>query len=73
MAWDAWQFGERSTGNLSVPLWMPQSTMALGVLMLTIAFVDDLVRVVWGFPPSYPDDAAPLDASPSDVVADRER
>lgn len=73
MAWDARQFGERSTGNLSVPLWMPQSIMALGVLILTIAFVDDLVRVARGFPPSYPDDAAPLDASPSDVVAARER
>ncbi len=73
MAWDASQFGERSTGNLSVPLWMPQSIMALGVLILTIAFVDDLVRVARGLPPSYPDDASPLDASRSDVVADRER
>lgn len=73
MAWDAMLFGERSTGNLSVPLWMPQGIMALGVLILTIAFVDDLVRVVRGFPPSYPDDAVPLDASSSDVAADRER
>jgi TRAP-type C4-dicarboxylate transport system permease small subunit len=71
MAWDALQFGERSTGNLSVPLWMPQGFMALGVLILTIAFVDDLVRVVRGVPTSYPDDAAPLD--PSSVVPDRER
>jgi TRAP-type C4-dicarboxylate transport system permease small subunit len=73
MAWDAWQFGERSTGNLSIPLWMPQSIMALGVLILTIALVDDLVHVLSGAPPSYPDDAVPLDASPADVVADRER
>jgi TRAP-type C4-dicarboxylate transport system permease small subunit len=69
MAWDALWFGERSTGNLSVPLWAPQSIMALGVLILTIAFVDDLVAVIRGFPPSYPDDAAPPDA----VVADRDR
>ena len=73
MAWDALQFGERSTGNLSVPLWMPQGIMALGVLILTIAFVDDLSRVVRGVPPSYPDDAAPVDASGSGVIADRER
>jgi TRAP-type C4-dicarboxylate transport system permease small subunit len=73
MAWDALRFGERSTGNLSVPLWAPQSIMALGVLMLTIAFVDDLVRVIRGLPPSYPDDAAPPDVSPSAVVADRDR
>ena len=73
MAWDAWHFGERSTGNLSVPLWMPQSIMAVGALILAIAFLDDFVRVVCGGSPSYPDDAAPLDASPSDVIADRER
>ena len=71
MAWDALHFGERSTGNLSVPLWMPQSIMALGVLILTISFVDDLVRAVRGGAPSYPDAAAPVD--PSGVVADRER
>ena len=61
MAWDALQFGERSTGNLSVPLWLPQGIMALGILIFTIALVDDLVRVVRGAPTSYPDDAAPLD------------
>jgi TRAP-type C4-dicarboxylate transport system permease small subunit len=73
MAWDALQLGERSTGNLSVPLWAPQSIMALGVLILTIAFVDDLIRVIRGCPPSYPDDTASPDASPSAVVADRDR
>ena len=74
MALDAWRFGERSTGNLPVPLWMPQSIMALGLLVLTIAFVDDFVRVLRGEPPSYPDDAAaPLDGDGSAVMADRER
>ena len=73
MAWDAWRFGERSTGNLGVPLWMPQSVMAAGILILLIAFVDDFVRVAGGDSPSYPDDAASLEASPGAVVADRER
>jgi TRAP-type C4-dicarboxylate transport system permease small subunit len=74
MALDARRFGERSTGNLPVPLWMPQSLMALGLLVLTIAFVDDFVRVLRGEPPSYPDDAAaPLDGDGAAVIADRER
>lgn len=56
MALDARRFGERSTGNLPVPLWMPQSLMALGLLVLTIAFVDDFLRVLQHQPASYPDD-----------------
>ena len=71
MALDAWRFGEKSTGNLPVPLWIPQAVMALGILILTTAFVDDFVRVLRGGPPSYPDDAAPIEDSA--VVADRER
>ena len=74
MAVDAWRFGERSTGNLPVPLWMPQAIMAFGLLVLTIAFADDFLRVLQGESPSYPDDAAaPLDEGRGTVLADRER
>ena len=74
MAVDAWRFGERSTGNLPVPLWMPQAIMAFGLLVLTIAFVDDFLRVLRGESPSYPEDAAdPLDEARATVLADRER
>jgi TRAP-type C4-dicarboxylate transport system permease small subunit len=69
MAWDAWHFGERSTGNLGVPLWMPQTVMAAGICALLIAFVDDFVRVVCGDSASYPEAAS----SRVDVAADRER
>ena len=65
MAGDAWQFGEMSTGNLAVPLWIPQSIMAFGILVLTTALLDDLVRVVRGGAPSYPDDLAPLEGAAS--------
>jgi TRAP-type C4-dicarboxylate transport system permease small subunit len=73
MAMDAWRFGEKSTGNLPVPLWIPQAVMALGILILTISFLDDFARVLRGAPPSYPDNAAPIEDSASVVVADRER
>src|SRR5262249_23822892 len=46
MAWDAWRFGERANGVLAVPLWIPQSGMALGLVVLTVAFVDEWVRVL---------------------------
>jgi TRAP-type C4-dicarboxylate transport system permease small subunit len=70
MAWDAWRYGERSTGNLGVPLWLPQGVMAFGILVLTVALLDDLVRVVRGGQPSYPDDLGALEAPPPRVVAD---
>jgi TRAP-type C4-dicarboxylate transport system permease small subunit len=60
MAWDAYRFGERSQGILSVPLWIPQSVMALGAVVLFVAFVDDLVVVVRGGVPSYERAAADL-------------
>jgi hypothetical protein len=47
--------------------------MAFGIVILTIALVDDFVRVLRGEPPSYPDDAAPIEDFASAVVADRER
>jgi TRAP-type C4-dicarboxylate transport system permease small subunit len=64
MAWDAYRFGERSQGILSVPLWIPQSVMALGAVVLFVAFVDDLVVVVRGGVPSYERAAADLTSSP---------
>ncbi|MGH7331424.1 MAG: TRAP transporter small permease [Candidatus Rokuibacteriota bacterium] len=53
MAWDAYRFGERSQGILSVPLWIPQAVMALGAGVLFTAFVDDLVAILRGGTASY--------------------
>ena len=50
---DSIEYGEVSYGMIPVPLWMPQSFMALGLIMLTIALVDDLVHVLGGKKPSY--------------------
>ena len=65
MAWDAHRFGEKSIGVLPVPLWVPQCGMALGALVLAIAFVDDFVRVLRLGETSYPDDLEALDEVPS--------
>jgi TRAP-type C4-dicarboxylate transport system permease small subunit len=44
LAVQSWQFSDISTGNDATPLWIPQIAMALGTLVLFIAFVDELVR-----------------------------
>lgn len=50
---DSVQYGEVSYGMIPVPLWIPQSFMALGLIVLTIALVDDMARVLAGKKPSY--------------------
>ena len=37
-----------SQGQDSTPLWIPQSFMAMGTVVLAIAFTDHLVRVLRG-------------------------
>ena len=53
MTIDAWRFGDKSMGVLPIPLWIPQSVMALGATVLAVAFVDDLVEVVRGRAASF--------------------
>ena len=37
---ESWSFGDTSYGQVAIPLWMPQSTMVVGLAFLTLAFVD---------------------------------
>lgn len=43
LAWQSHAFGDVSTGNDATPLWIPQLAMALGAVVLLIAFVDEWV------------------------------
>ena len=43
LAWQSHAFHDISTSNDATPLWIPQLTMALGTLVLAIAFLDELV------------------------------
>ena len=36
-----------------MPIWIPQSGLALGAVLLFVAFVDELVRVLRGARPAY--------------------
>lgn len=53
MVWQTIQYGEVSQGHLPIPLWIPQSTLAIGIVVLFIAFLEESWRVLSGLPPSY--------------------
>jgi len=43
LSWQSYDFHDVSTGNDATPLWIPQLSMALGSVVLSIAFVDELI------------------------------
>jgi len=47
------EFGDVSFGMVPVPLWIPQAVMALGLIILTIALIDEFVAIVTGGEPVY--------------------
>ncbi len=48
LSWQSYSFHDISTGNDATPLWLPQLGMALGTLILAIAFIDELVLELRG-------------------------
>ena len=49
----SYQNNDVSQGLVAVPLWLPQSGMALGLAIMTIALLEDLVTVIARGMPSY--------------------
>ncbi|KIC15688.1 MULTISPECIES: TRAP transporter small permease [unclassified Leisingera] len=47
------EFGDRSAGMVSVPLWLPQAPVTLGLAILTLALADELVSMLRGALPSW--------------------
>ena len=45
---ESWRFGDRSSGLVSIPLWIPQSAMTAGMVILCIATADRLVQALQG-------------------------
>jgi len=43
LAWQSHAFNDISTGNDATPLWIPQLSMAIGSVILLVAFIDELV------------------------------
>jgi TRAP-type C4-dicarboxylate transport system permease small subunit len=48
LVWQSRAFNDISTGNDATPLWIPQLSFAIGTLILTIAFADELMLVLRG-------------------------
>jgi len=46
-------FGDLSPGMIPVPLWIPQVPMAIGLVVLTIALVDEFLEALAGREPHY--------------------
>lgn len=59
MTWQSYDFGDLSQGVVPIPLWIPQAVMAVGLVVLAIAFLDDLVTVAFGRPATYETAEAP--------------
>jgi TRAP-type C4-dicarboxylate transport system permease small subunit len=53
LAYTSWLLNDMSTGVLVVPLWIPQLGYCLGLVILFIAFLDELVHVARGGRPRY--------------------
>ena len=48
LSWQSYSFHDISTSSDATPLWIPQLAMALGTVILAIAFVDELVLELRG-------------------------
>lgn len=60
MAWstiayvmESYSFGDMASGQIVIPIWIPQLSFVLGVVLLFIAMADELVRVIGGARPTY--------------------
>lgn len=43
---ESYQFGDMSSGMASIPLWIPQLPVAVGLIIVSIALLDNLVEVL---------------------------
>jgi TRAP-type C4-dicarboxylate transport system permease small subunit len=53
MTYDSWRLHDMSAGVIAVPLWIPQLGYSVGLVILFIAFIDELVHVLSGGEPRY--------------------
>ncbi|RDI95665.1 TRAP transporter small permease [Meiothermus sp. QL-1] len=51
--WNSYVFGDLAPGLLPLPLWLPQSLLALGLSVFTIALADTLAALLRGEWPAY--------------------
>lgn len=64
------EYGDVSPGMVAVPLWLPQSGIALGLVILTVALVDELVEILRGGTPAYLAAEGAREGAPRDAPRD---
>lgn len=50
---ESWVFDDLSSGMIAVPLWIPQSSILVGLAILSIALLDELLCILTGGDASY--------------------
>ncbi len=50
---ESYTYNDLSAGMIAVPIWIPQTAMLLGLVVLSVALFDELVAVCSGNIPSY--------------------
>ncbi len=61
----SWRFNDLSQGVIAVPLWIPQLGFSGGLMVLAIAFIDELIHVILGGSPRY---ERPPAETPEEVI-----
>jgi TRAP-type C4-dicarboxylate transport system permease small subunit len=51
--YESWQFKEVAQGLIKVPIWIPQLSFVLGVLIFLVAVLDEFAAVLRGDKPAY--------------------
>jgi TRAP-type C4-dicarboxylate transport system permease small subunit len=53
MTYDSWRFNDMAQGVLAIPVWIPQLGYSGGLVILSIALIDEMVNVIRGNWPGY--------------------
>ncbi len=51
--YESWKFNEVAQNLIKIPIWIPQMSFALGVIIFFIAVLDEFVTVLRGEKPAY--------------------
>ena len=51
--YESWKFNEVAQGLIKVPIWIPQTTFLIGVVIFLVAVLDELLAVLQNRKPAY--------------------
>lgn len=53
LTYESWSYNDLSSGMVAVPIWIPQASILIGLVLLSVALIDELVCVISGKTASY--------------------